>query len=108
MRFSGTGLNADVKCCVGKDLKAGCETNARPGVLEPRPAMSFITPVDVARAAGVDPETVRRYLRRRYPKPYPGVWQRFDASQLPELVEWCRSQQQRHRNNRFNSSPSEN
>ena len=67
--------------------------------------ISTITPVDVARAAGIDPNTARRYLNGKLPPLWERTRRKLPAEKLPDLVALCQSKQQRRCRNKFNSIP---
>ena len=66
---------------------------------------AYVSPVDVAKAAGISENTVRKYLHERYDSPGPRRWMLFDVAQLDDLVTFCQSKRKRHRFNRFNAVP---
>lgn len=71
--------------------------------------METITPVDVARAAGLDPKTARRYIDEELsPLPWERTRRKIPADQLPAMVELCKSKQKRKCRNKFNSVLIEN
>jgi hypothetical protein len=70
------------------------------------PMSNFITPVAIAREAGLSPVTVRRYLKKSQFKKKSsesGNWQKFDAEKLPELVALCKSKRKKPRMNQHNA-----
>lgn len=70
--------------------------------------MAYITPTHVAKVAGLDPNTARRFIAEAFPKRTGKRSQhRFEADQLPELVALCQSKRQRLCRNQFNSLPCE-
>jgi len=67
------------------------------------PQNAEITPVDVARAAGLDPNTTRRYLKDENPVTWKRTRKKWNASELPRLIEICESKRQRRCLNKFNA-----
>ena len=66
--------------------------------------MSYITPAHVAKVAGLDPNTARRFISEEIPKTSgKRSQQRFEANRLSELVALCHSKRQRLCRNKFNS-----
>lgn len=62
-----------------------------------------ITPVDVARHVGLDPNTARRYLKDENPVQWERTRKKWDASELPRLMAICESKRQRRCLNKFNA-----
>ncbi len=70
--------------------------------------MPYITPAHVARVAGLDPNTARRFIAEEIPKEHgPRTRQHFDEDRLEELVAMCRSKVKRRCRNKYNSVPLE-
>ncbi|RYF32613.1 MAG: hypothetical protein EOO38_30805, partial [Cytophagaceae bacterium] len=66
--------------------------------------MPYITPAHVAKVAGIDPNTARRFIGDAFPKKSGKRSQhRFEEEQLPELVALCQGKRQRLCRNQFNS-----
>jgi predicted transcriptional regulator len=62
----------------------------------------YITPVDVARAAGITARTARKYIEEEEGKVWERTRRRFPKGRLSELVELCKSKQKRKCSNVFN------
>jgi hypothetical protein len=67
------------------------------------PHISEITPVDVARFVGLDPNTTRRYLRDGNPVQWERTRKKWPASDMPRLAQICESKRQRRCLNKFNA-----
>lgn len=65
-------------------------------------AAQIVTPVDVARAVGIDPNTARRYLKDEGEQAWERTRKKWPVSELPRLMQICESKRQRHHLNKFN------